>query len=109
MSRLWDTSAIYVRTEVDELLHDYPNRSVGQLADAFEQSHPTYEGDPDFAREIIGELRKRAAAEVRFWPEPPGLDIIAAEVRAIVAHTAASLSVAGPELEEEPGYWWQRM
>ncbi|WP_454887331.1 hypothetical protein [Sphingomonas oryzagri] len=109
MSRLWDTNSIYVRTEVDELLRDYPTWSVDRLADSFEQSHPAYEGEPEFAREILAELRERVDAGVRFWPEPLGLDIIAREVRAIVAHTAAALAVAEPEQDGEPGYWWQRM
>jgi hypothetical protein len=112
MSRLWDTSEIYVRTEVDELLRDYPNRNVDTLADSFEQWHPTYEGDLEFAREIIVELRKRAAGKVRFWPEPPGLDLIEREVRAIIAGTANALKIAEPEELEPaggPSYWWQRM
>jgi hypothetical protein len=112
MSRLWDTSEIYVRTEVDELLRDYPTRDVVALADSFEQWHPAYEGDPDFAREIVGELRKRAAAKIRFWPEPPGLDLIEREVRAIIAGTTTALKVAEPEeleLAGGPSYWWQRM
>ena len=113
MSRLWDTSQIYVRTEVDELLHDYPNRDVAALAEAFERSHPAYEGDPEFAREIVVELRKRAAAGVRFWPTPPDLGEIEREVRAIITATASSLRVAEPEaaceLADAPGFWWQRM
>lgn len=113
MSRLWDTSQIYVRAEVDELLQDYPNRDVGALAETFEHSHPTYEGDPDFAREIVIELRKRADADVRFWPTPPDLAEIEREVRAIITATASSLSVGEPRVELEvadaPGYWWQRM
>jgi hypothetical protein len=112
MSRLWDTSEIYVRAEVDELLRDYPTRDVVALADSFEQWHPTYEGDPEFAREIVVELRKRAAAKVRFWPELLGLDLIEREVRAIIAGTATALKVAEPEELEPvggPSYWWQRM
>jgi hypothetical protein len=113
MSRLWDTSQIYVRTEVDELLQDFPGRDVGALAHDFEQSHPSYEGDPEFAREIIVELRKRASANVRFWPTPPELSDIEREVRAIIASTASSMRVAEPEPElepaEAPGFWWQRM
>lgn len=113
MSRLWDTSQIYVRTEVDELLHDYPGRDVGALARDFEQSHPSYEGDPEFAREISVELRKRAAANVRFWPTPPELSEIEREVRAIIASTASSMRVGEPEGEpgmaDAPGFWWQRM
>ncbi len=113
MSRLWDTSQIYVRTEVDELLNDYPDRDVAALADAFAQSHPTYEGDPEFAREIVVELRKRTAAGVRFWPTPPNLGEIEREVRAIIEVTASSMRVAEPVAEFEtadaPGFWWQRM
>ena len=115
MSRLWDTSEIYVRSEADELLRDYPNRDAATLADAFEQSHPTYEVDPEFAREIVVELRKRAEADVRFWPTPPDLSDIEQKVRAIFAATASSLNVVeldpDPELElaDAPGYWWQRM
>ena len=113
MSRLWDTSQIYVRTEVDELLQDYPNRDVSSLACAFEQSHPAYEGDPAFAREIVDELRKRALANVRFWPTPPDLTEIEREVRTIISATASMMRVAEPEAEFEmadaPGFWWQRM
>lgn len=113
MSRLWDTSTIYVRTEVDELLHDYPNRDVTTLANSFEQSHPDYEGDPDFAREIVVELRKRAAANLRFWLTPPDLGEIEREVRAIISEVASSMRVTEPEadleLADAPGFWWQRM
>jgi len=113
MSRLWDTSQIYVRTEVDELLRDYPGRDVAALAGDFERSHPAYEGDPEFAREIVVELRKRAAACVRFWPTPPDLREIEREVRAIITATASALrsAEAAPELEmaDAPGLWWQRM
>jgi hypothetical protein len=114
MSRLWDTSEIYVRTEVDELLRDYPNSGVAALASSFETSHPAYEGDPDFAREIVVELRKRAEAGVRYWPEPLGLDLIEREVRAIIVATATAMKVADSEVRETDmangiGYWWQRM
>ena len=113
MSRLWDTSQIYVRTEVDELLHNYPGRDVNALACAFEQSHPAYGGDPGFAREIIAELRKRASANVRFWPTPPDLTEIEREARAIITETVSAMRVVEPEAElqltETSGFWWQRM
>lgn len=68
MSRLWDTPEFWTRFEADELLRDYPDTDVGALADMFERSLGSYDGDPDLARDIIGELRRRANAGIRFWP-----------------------------------------
>jgi hypothetical protein len=113
MSRLWDRSEIYVRTEVDELLRDFPDTDVATLSSTFMRSHPFYERDPEFAAEIAAELRRRADAGVRYWAEPIGLDVLEREVRAIMASTAAALCVAVPADRDEPaekaGYWWQRM
>lgn len=111
MSRLWDTSEFYARSEADELLRDFPNTSVAELADSFVQSRPVYEQDPQFSREIGVELLKRVAAGVRFWPEHLGLPLIEDEVRAIIGRAASALCVAAPAQEEAnvPDYWWQRM
>lgn len=67
MSRLWDTPEFWVRAEADEVLRDYPDAEAGALADMFERTRDSYDGDPDLARDIIGELRRRANAGIRFW------------------------------------------
>lgn len=102
MSRLWDTPEFWARSEADELLRDYPNTDVRTLADSLARTSRNYDGDPDFAREIIAELRERAAAGVRFWPQPCGLASLENEVRgALVAEI--------PGEGDQPSQWWQRM
>src|ERR1700712_1992599 len=81
MSRLWDTPEYWARTEADEILRDFPNTDVAALATSFEHSHENYDGDPAFARDIIAELKTRAAAGIRFWPAPLELQSIDEEVR----------------------------
>ena len=103
MSRLWDTPEFWARSEADEMLRDYPNTDACALADSFARTSSSYDGDPDFAREIAAELRKRADAGVRFWPEPAELERLDDEVR-----TALVPELAGHE-GERPEQWWQRM
>lgn len=103
MSRLWDTPEFWTRSEADEMLRDYPNTDVRALADSFARTSSSYDGDPDFAREIVAELRKRADAGVRFWPQPADLASIENEVRGALVP-----ELAGHE-DEPPSQWWQRM
>lgn len=44
------------------------------LADSFERSAANYDGEPDMAAAIVADLRRRAAAGIRFWPGPNLLD-----------------------------------
>ncbi|UVO50134.1 hypothetical protein M0208_06230 [Sphingomonas sp. SUN019] len=73
MSRLWDTPEFWARAEADEVLRDYPDTDTRALADMFERTRSGYDGDPDLARAIVGELRRRADAGIRFWPIGPSL------------------------------------
>lgn len=66
MSRLWDTPEYWVRSEADEM----PESEPGTVADSFERSAANYDGDPGFAAAVVAELRRRAAAGVRFWRGP---------------------------------------
>lgn len=66
MGRLWDTPEFWVRSEADEMLREMPESNPGAVADSFERSVANYDGDPGFATAVVGELRRRAAAGVRF-------------------------------------------
>jgi hypothetical protein len=108
MSRLWDTPEFWASSEADELLHDFPNTTPTALAASLTRSSPHYEGDPDFARDIVRELLKRAAAGVRFWPEPAGLEILHQEVKALIWAGEGNPSSSDPD-DDHLEYWWQRM
>ena len=103
MSRLWDTPEFWARTEVDDLLRRYPERDVSALADWLERQPNGYARDPGFARDIVVELHKRAAAAIRFWPQPEGLAALDQEVM----DALADVGIAGAD--EPVGYWWQRI
>jgi len=114
MSRLWDTSEFYARSEADELLRDFPRRSVAYLAGTFLQLNPAYEQDPQFASEIVTELRRRAVAGVRFWPEHPGLGEVEFELRTIIEAKSAiaddqRVGLQDQGVAEAPEFWWQKM
>lgn len=70
MSGTWDTPEFRARAEADELLREMPELEPGALADSFERSAANYDGTPEMAAAIIAELRRRAAAGVRFWSGP---------------------------------------
>lgn len=107
MSRLWDTPDFWARTEADEMLRDYPMTDVAVLADSIERSPHIRDGDVNFMREVVAELRLRAAADVRFWPEHIGLGEIMREAQAVMAGMTESAWDA-EEIEEPPVQWWQR-
>ncbi len=75
MSQLWDTPAFWARSEADQLLRDYPESEPRTLALSFERNAGSYDDDPEFARDIIAELHRRADAEVRHWPGPIALTL----------------------------------
>ncbi len=103
MSRLWDTPEFWVRTETDELLRDYPATDVSALADSLARTSANFDGDPEFAGAIVTELRKRAAAGVRFWPNPTDLPSLQAELSQLVTDAGHI------EWQEPQKAWWQRM
>lgn len=70
MSRLWDTPEFWARSETDEMLREMSDADPDALADSFECNLGSYDDDPELAVAIVGELRRRAAAGIRFWPEP---------------------------------------
>jgi hypothetical protein len=74
MSRLWDRPEFWVRTETDELLREMWDTDLLSLASSFERSAASYDGGPEMAAAIVSELRRRAAAGVRFWPGPRAVD-----------------------------------
>lgn len=69
MSRLWDTPEYWVRYEADEALLDMPDADPAALAESLERSAANYD-DAAMAVQIVAELRRRAAAGIRFWPGP---------------------------------------
>jgi hypothetical protein len=112
MSRLWDTPEFWARTEVDELLRDHPLQQVAELAASFDRIHPRYERDPQFARDIVVELLKRAAAGVRFWPDAPEIAEIERDLRLMFASQRGSVAERQDGEIEESGPdatvpWWQ--
>lgn len=109
MSRLWDTPEFWARSEADEMLRDFPATDVATLADTMEKSPASYDGDPIFVRNLLIELRHRAAAGVRFWPEHRGLVDIEREARAVMT-AARGVDADMRDLEEVelPSQWWQR-
>lgn len=70
MSRLWDTPELWARSEADEALRDMPDVEPGVMADSFERSAGSYDGELKMVALIAAELRRRAAAGIRFWPGP---------------------------------------
>jgi hypothetical protein len=107
MSRLWDTPEYWARTEADELLHDFPSTATVALARSLEQDPGRYEGDPDFTRDIVAELKKRAVAGVRFWPEIAELASIEHEVQS--ALMALPLSDDHDDRDERSVFWWKNI
>jgi hypothetical protein len=105
MSRLWDTKEFWARSGADGLLGDYPAISPRDLA-----AQLTYgaaiDGDRTYTEAVIVELRKRAEAGVRFWPDEAPADVHA-ELQAAADYderdeNAPLGSPANP-------YWWQRL
>lgn len=74
MSRLRDTPGYWARSEADEMLREMSDVPPEVLADSFERSAANYDGEPEMAVAIVAELRRRAAAGIRFWPGPHLLD-----------------------------------
>ena len=74
MSRLWDTPEYWACSEADEMLREMANVAPGALADSFERSAAIYDGEPEMAATVVAELRRRAAAGIRFWAGPHLLD-----------------------------------
>jgi hypothetical protein len=113
MSRLWDTPEFWARSEADEMLRDFPATDVAALADSMERMPDSYDGDPQFTLNLVTELRHRAVAGVRFWPEHDGIARIERELRAAVAGRATMAARADaddrdPDETEVATQWWQR-
>lgn len=79
MSRLWDTPEYWARVEADEMLREMEDSDPAALADSFERSAASYDGEPETAAAIIAELRRRAAAGIRFWTGPEAIGVAAAD------------------------------
>lgn len=79
MSRQWDTPEFWVRQEADEMLREMWGEEVDALADSLERSAASYDGGPEMAAAIVAELRRRAGAGIRFWPDPKAAELIAAD------------------------------
>ena len=104
MSRLWDTPEFWVRTEVDDMLRDFKVLTADTLADRLEHSRVRRYSDPDFVRQIIIELRKRAYSRVRFWPEPCDRT----DARADADRSADAADNRQLAVMDDEGFWWQR-
>ena len=110
MTRKLDAPVHRIRAEVDELLRDFPQLTADALADRFETtSRIRAFSDPEFVGGIVGELRKRAYARVRYWPD------LEDAVRVQPARTTASaVSDTGQrdrhlQLVEDRRFWWQKL
>ncbi len=103
MSRLWDTPEFWARTEADELLREHPHSEVRALADSLSVARGGDADDPDFMRDVVAELYKRADAGIRFWAEHIDLAAIEEEVRAML------LADEGEDGAKASTFWWQRM
>lgn len=79
MSRLWDTPEYWARVEADEMLREMEDSDPAELADSFERSAASYDGEPETAAAIIAELRRRAAAGIRFWTGPEVIGVAASD------------------------------
>ncbi len=73
MSRLWDTPEFWARSEADEALREMPDMEPAAMADSLEKSVASYDGDPDMVALIVADLRRRAAAGIRFWSGPQAI------------------------------------
>jgi hypothetical protein len=95
-------------SEADELLQDYPSSSPAALAASLTGSSSGYEGDPEFVRDIVKDLLKRAAAGLRFWPEHLDLRPLGQEVRQreLACSELARDEPAGRDYAE---FWWQKI
>ena len=69
--RIPEDASETVRSEADEILQEMEHQDQESLAASFKRSLANYDGDRDMAAAIIADLRRRAAAGIRFWP---GLD-----------------------------------
>lgn len=103
MSRLWDTNAFWARTGADQLLGRNPHAAPGLLADRLEGDAPI-DGDRAYTSALVRELRKRADAGLRFWPDHdmPDIDGELAAAFGAEGEDAPLGSPANP-------YWWQRL
>jgi hypothetical protein len=62
----WEPQDHWIRTEVDAMLQDFGANGVARFADEFERICTCYVGDSDIAAALVAELRRRAAAGVRY-------------------------------------------
>ena len=60
----------WIRAEADALLNDMPDMDILAAATELEAKAGVYDGGAQTACKIAAELRRRAAAGVRFWPPP---------------------------------------
>lgn len=70
MSRMWDTPDFWARGEAHEALRDMPDVEPAAMAHSLKRSAASYGGDPETVALIATDLRRRAAAGIRFWTGP---------------------------------------
>lgn len=92
MSRLWDTPDFWARSEADEALREMPDVEPAALADSFEKSAASYDGDPQMVALIAADLRRRAAGGIRFWPAPQSIADAPAPKRLAGTETSTNIS-----------------
>jgi hypothetical protein len=59
-----------LRREADEIIAEYPETSLVELAGALERTVYAFDGGTEFGRMLAAELRRRAMAGVRIWNGP---------------------------------------
>lgn len=74
MNPRWDTPDFWTRNEVDQVLREMEDDEPANVADTLERNRASYDGDPAIVDRMVAELRRRAAAGVRFWPGPRSID-----------------------------------
>ncbi|UAK23826.1 hypothetical protein [Sphingomonas nostoxanthinifaciens] len=70
---MWDTPEFWARSEADEALREMPDVEPTAMADSLEKSAASYDGEPEMVALIVADLRRRAAAGIRFWPGPQAI------------------------------------
>ena len=59
-----------LRREADEIVAEYPDTPLLELASALERTVYAFDGGLEFGRMLAAELRRRAMANVRNWSGP---------------------------------------
>lgn len=64
--------AAEVRIEPDEIVNEFEDAPLDQLAGELKRKADVYDGGPEIAAAVATELRRGAAASIHRWPGPVG-------------------------------------